>query len=100
MMKSGLGQNEKLKALRIVIHNHDEGEINRITQLNAAIEKKLKDFKDWGLEPPDKVDSWMKDLSKPIISEEARSSYKRLDCVLSLRVASRYSGAQRFFLKR
>ena len=69
-MKSGLNQNEKLKALRIVIDNYDEGEVNRITQRNAVNENKLKDFKDWGLEPPDKADSWMKRLSKPMISEE------------------------------
>ena len=93
MMKSGLSQNEKLTALRHVIDNYDKNIMNITTQKNAALEKKFKDFEDWGLEKPDNVD-WLMKLSKPIIY----NYYTDGDCVRSLRVASCYSGAQRLII--
>ena len=96
MMKSGLSQNEKLKALRIFIENHDEGEINRKVKLCAVVEKQLQDFKDWGLNAPDRINVLMKRISKPIFSEYTPFFYS--DCA-ELRVAVRHNGAERLIIE-
>ena len=50
MMKSGLGQKEKLKALRMFVDNHDVN--NRKLCENVHIEKQIKYFEQSGLNAP------------------------------------------------
>ena len=52
MMKSGLCQNEKLKALRIVIDNVVFDTANEVLRKVVPFEKKLKEFVGAGIEPP------------------------------------------------
>ena len=66
MMKSGLGQNEKLKALRIVIDNVNENKLNETLRKVVAFDKQIKDFMGWELVPPDGVDELMEYISEPI----------------------------------
>ena len=52
MMKSGLSQNEKLKALRIVIDNVDENTLNSKLSEIAHIEKQIIFFEQSCLNRP------------------------------------------------
>ena len=76
-MKSGLGQNETLKALRIVIDNVDGNTLNENLRQVVAFEKQLKYFKDWKLKPPHGVDEWMEKNSEPISDHELQEHYTR-----------------------
>ena len=68
MMKSGLSQNEKLKALRIVIDNVDFDTLNEILRKVVPFKKKLKEFVDAEIEPPSAYDvaDLMEKIEEPL----------------------------------
>ena len=79
MMKSGLSQNEKLKALRIVIDNVDENTLNETLRTVVPFEKQLKDFVDAGIEQPReyRADELMEYISEPISDHVLQEHYTR-----------------------